>query len=341
MVRQCTVHNDIQGNKYGVQFLCEGDGPVHFHEHRGYQIKANYDFFSKYWPILLCMTTVLQARLQNEAKEQAPSLDLQTTLEEAKRMVKMLEMVKMAEKSGTRRVWSQHELTHFLKTGTGVNGLDLKDLFAYLEVGLYSEMQGGLRRIKVATGGHKWLCKEHCQQEGLQRLRNWTRIYNMKLDETLKTVEAIVKAEHIAERLYENIIDAETIEGLDLTLKWDHEFKSLLKLQDFMSKSRLSTLTLNLANYSGDQFDGGALRYKPVLEMAQQPSLQNLTLKGLPTDFFKRSNLAEGMYNFSNLVFLRLDHSISEIKDLKKFKIMLLAASELSVLVLNASESNF
>ncbi|KAF9311054.1 hypothetical protein BG003_007823 [Podila horticola] len=163
----------------------------------------------------------------------------------------------------------------------------------------------------------------------------------MKLDETLKTVEAIVKAEHIAEGLYENIVDAETIEGLDLTLKWDHGFKSLLKLQDFMSKSRLSTLTLNLANYSGDQFDGGALRYKPVLEMAQQPSLQNLTLKGLPTDFFNRSNLAEGIYNFSNLVFLCLDHSISEIKDLKKFKTMLLAASELSVLVLNASESNF
>ncbi|KAF9321304.1 hypothetical protein BG003_002485 [Podila horticola] len=293
-----------------------------------------------YWPILLRMTIELQARLQNEAKERTPSLDLHTTLEEVKRIMEKLEAVKTAEKSDTRKVWSQHELTRFLETGVGVDGLNLKDLFEYLEVG-HSEMQGGLRRIKVATGEHKWLCKEHCRQDGLRRLRNWTRNYKMKLDETLKTVEAIVKSEHVAEGLYENIVLAEMIQGLDLTLKWNQKFKSLLKLQDFMSKSCLLTLTLNLANYSGDQLDGEVQRYKPILEMAQQSSLQNLTLKGLPSDFFRRSNLTEGTYNFSNLTFLRLDHSISQIKELKKFKTMVLAASQLSVLVLNASEPNF
>ncbi|KAF9308140.1 hypothetical protein BG003_011562 [Podila horticola] len=162
----------------------------------------------------------------------------------------------------------------------------------------------------------------------------------MKLDETLKTVEAIAKSEHVAEGLYENIVLAEMIQGLDLTLKWNQNFKSLLKLQDVMSKSFL-TLAVNLAKYSGDQFDGGVLRYKPIMEMAQQSSLQDLTLIDLPSDFFRRSNLPEGTYNFSNLTYLRLDHSISQIKELNKFKAMVLAASQLSLLVLNVSEPNF
>ncbi|KAG0318585.1 hypothetical protein BG000_004139 [Podila horticola] len=163
----------------------------------------------------------------------------------------------------------------------------------------------------------------------------------MKLDETLKTVEAIAKSKHVAEGLYENIVLAEMIEGLDLTLKWNQNFKSLLKLQDVMSKSCLLTMAVNLAKYSGDQFDGGVLRYKPIIEMAQQSSLQDLTLKDLPSDFFRRSNLPEGTYNCSNLTYLRLDHSISQIKELKKFKAMVLAASQLSLLVLNVSEPNF
>ncbi|KAF9290239.1 hypothetical protein BGZ68_007587 [Mortierella alpina] len=289
---ECGEHTRINGSKISHE--------VHLAKHDGYDLNKPTEFFEKYGNYILAMMQMIKFGF-TAAGIVVPALTDFKIVEGLETIQKSLELGKntigtLVDETIGFIEDKQSDVGAALDSTIGrleleqqevLEGADLRQLEAYLNVQDEGRTLGNLYRTVTSEGHVKWVCMDHFRatyrDNIMEPLKRFVRGNGGVFNEELGAVEKVnLASQEQAEDLYEAVATARGITHMAFKLSWDASQGELRTLRKAMDKANIMKLTIE-----GDSFKRAAMnatilsrRYLPILELMSNRRVQSLNLKG-------------------------------------------------------------
>ncbi|KAG0217148.1 hypothetical protein BGX31_000339 [Mortierella sp. GBA43] len=342
-------------NKLRLYFLCDcGDHSrsidnkiphdVHFAKHDGYDLVRPTEFFQLYGIYVLTIMQMLRSRIpvagitiptlphligMDTIDQDAESVnELVTGVEQC--MDQVIDYITMVS-GRAANVDPKKGRVDIIDESIAV---DLAQLKTFLKPKKEKTI-GNLHRTVTPDGQVRWVCGSHYhdihQENDGQVLQSALAVVKGSFDETVGRVQVAVSSSKELELLCSALRKSQGVYGLKIEFLWDASYDDLKKLRDALFRKNIGALEFCFRDNSEIQLDisslsvrcdstqNRGLRYEPILEIMQQPSVYSFALSLAPWDIFHRSSLLCRNDYFFNLRFLEigLKSMAAGIQDLK------------------------
>ncbi|KAF9950490.1 hypothetical protein BGZ70_001338 [Mortierella alpina] len=289
---ECGEHTRINGSKISHE--------VHLAKHDGYDLNKPTEFFHKYGDYILAMMQMIKFGF-TAAGIVVPALTdfkiveglgtIQKGLELGKSTIgalvdetigciedKQSDVGARIESADDRLGLDQQEV---------LEGADLRQLEAYLDVQDEGRTLGNLYRTVTSEGHVKWVCMDHFRatyrDKIMEPLKRFVSGHGGVFHEELGIVEKVdLTSQGQAEDLYEAIATARGISRMAFKLSWDASHGELRMLRKAMDKANVMDLAIEGIAFKKAVLNAAILsrRYQPILELMSNRRVQSLHLKG-------------------------------------------------------------
>ncbi|KAF9359991.1 hypothetical protein BGX34_008019 [Mortierella sp. NVP85] len=135
-----------------------------------------------------------------------------------------------------------------------------------------------------------------------------------EFDENIGCVEVVLRSKLQADLFYQELEKARSVYELKLLLDWEATQSNLKSLRDTIVKTNVRVLELHLSQQESSTWNTlfSGKRCAHLFDIMGNPSIQSVTIHGVPAHFFTRSRLHSRKGDFPNLRFVGLSSKYLE-----------------------------
>jgi len=307
-------------HQFRLYFLCECGShtmtentkarhEIHLAKHEGYDLEKPTEFFERYGSYVLTLMHMIKYGIAVAGLVVLPLANsgvisgidsTQKHMEYIKNNITLLVDDTIRFLNGIKRnnefgeePSAEHTYHTELDQVEALEGADLRQLESCLKVKDQGRILGNLYRIVTLEGHVKWVCFDHYQgaylEPLIQNLRDIVVVNKGTFIEEIGRIEITITSHTLAKQFYQALVKGRGIQELEITLGWDATTDEIQAFAYAVTKANVLNLTMN-----GTFFKSLALdviirghRFDPILQLASNPRIQSLRLKGFE-DFFSR-----------------------------------------------------